>query len=186
MLDRSQYQQYQSQYVPPAVASVPSVRSQNYSSLFSYAPTEGYNFQARQPNVSAGVGDWTHSLEGFGRGTMLEGLTDSLAGLGRGIKDYIPSGFLSSTDDKGMKKDGWGNTALGVANGLFNGYMGMKNYGLAKDTFDFNKSMGLANFNNQATLVQDRRQGLYDRDVASAKLNGTAMPRELTPLQRMG
>lgn len=82
------------------------------------------------------------------------------SGLSQWGKD---SGFLGSTDAKGIKTDGWGGAAMGAANSIFNAYMGMKQYGLAKQQFAFNKDMTTRNFNAQANLTNSK---LADRQSA--------------------
>lgn len=79
--------------------------------------------------------------------------------LGQWGKD---SGFLGSTKD-GIKTEGWGGAALGAANSIFSAYMGMKQYGLAKEQFAFNKDMTTRNFNAQANLTNSH---MADRQSA--------------------
>lgn len=59
------------------------------------------------------------------------------------------SGLTGSTDAKGIKTDGWGGLALGAGSALLNSYLGMQQYGLAKDSFNFQKDMALKNYENQ-------------------------------------
>lgn len=63
------------------------------------------------------------------------------------------SGLTGSTDAKGIKTDGWGGLALSAGSALLNGYLGMQQYGLAKDSFNFQKSMALKNYENQKNLT---------------------------------
>lgn len=63
----------------------------------------------------------------------------------------------------GTEHAGWGGTALGAAQGLFNGWMGMKQYGLAKDQFNFQKDSFAKNWEAQKRTVNTQ---LQDRQVA--------------------
>ena len=57
---------------------------------------------------------------------------------------------------------GWGGLALSAAGGLASTYMGMKQYGLAKDSFDENKRQYAQNFDAQRGLTNSR---LEDRQI---------------------
>jgi len=87
-------------------------------------------------------------------------------------KDFM-GGMLGKTEN-GIKTDGWGSMALGVASGLMNGYMGMKNYGLAKETLANNKAQFERNFGAQAKITNSSLADRQDRRVADATLNGNA------------
>lgn len=118
---------------------------------------------------NAGQGDWMSSLKN----------------IGQSVKDFLPNGFLGSTDANGIKTDGWGSTALGVANGLMSGYMGMKQYGLSKDIFENNKAQFERQYSANKTLtngrLEDRQKariasnpGAYDSLDSYMKKNGVA------------
>lgn len=63
---------------------------------------------------------------------------------------------------------GWLNGGLSVLNGLGNTWLGMQQYGLAKDSFNFNKQLASQNYENQAQLSNRsleaslRRQAIMD------------------------
>lgn len=67
------------------------------------------------------------------------------------------SGFLGSDGNQG-----WGGMALGAAGGLGNLYLGLQQYGLAKDTLQFNKDQFAANYGAQRlsynTQLEDRQR----------------------------
>lgn len=89
-----------------------------------------------------------------------------------GIANWLKnSGFTGSTDAKGIKTDGWGGMALGVAQGLGSAYMGMKQYGLAKDQLAFQKSAYNKNYNAQR---QSTNTALEDRQAARVASNAGA------------
>ena len=85
------------------------------------------------------------------------------------LKGWIPGGFLDSTDEKGIKTQGWGGPALGVVSGLGNAYMGMQQLNLAKETLANNKRQFDMNYGAQRTTTNAR---LEDRQ--RARVNGSA------------
>lgn len=89
---------------------------------------------------------------------------------GGGIMDWMKSsGMLGSYNDKGvMTGQGWGGMALGAANGIFNAYMGLKQYGLAKDQFsEARKQFGL-NYDAERNTTNS---ALADRQAARIAAN---------------
>ncbi len=80
-------------------------------------------------------------------------------------------GFLGTTDKNGLRTDGWGMTALSAATGLFNGYMGMKQYGLAKDQLNFQKDAFYKNYEAQKSSINS---SLEDRQRARVASNSSA------------
>jgi hypothetical protein len=83
----------------------------------------------------------------------------STGGTGNWFRD---SGFLSSRNTDGTMSQGWGGLALGGAQALGSLYMGMKQYGLAKDTLAANKAQFERNFEAQRrttnTALEDRQR----------------------------
>lgn len=77
------------------------------------------------------------------------------------------SGFLGKKLGDGTQLQGWGGMAIGAAQGLANAYMGMKQYGLAKDTFNENKRQFELNFNSQKKLTNSRLEDRQRARVAS-------------------
>jgi hypothetical protein len=71
--------------------------------------------------------------------------------------------LFDSKDDKGITTQGMLGTGISAAGSIFNAYMGMKQYGLAKEQFAFNKDMTTRNFNAQANLTNSH---LADRQSA--------------------
>lgn len=147
------------------------------SSMFGgtgWNPSEGFNFTARQPGQSAGVPGMSDYLQGagksFGEGDFMGGFGSLADGAGSMFKD---SGFLGKTEN-GIKSDGWGSLALGAASGLMNGYMGMKQYGLAKETLANNKAQFERNFGAQAKMTNSALEDRQNRRVADATANGNA------------
>jgi hypothetical protein len=64
--------------------------------------------------------------------------------------------FLGYKNADGTAVNGWGNMALGSLQGLGNAYMGMQQYGLAKDQFKFQKQAFDKNYQMQLGAVKGR------------------------------
>ena len=79
------------------------------------------------------------------------------------------NGVLSSIDEKtGQKLDGWGGLALSAGQGLLNAYMGMKQYGLVKDQFNFQKNAWNKEFEVNKNLTNSRLEDRQNRRNAEA------------------
>lgn len=93
-------------------------------------------------------------------------------GDGAGPKSFMNSDFMRNLagykDADGSSFGGWGAPALGLAQGLASGYMGMKAYGLAKDTFNENKRQFGLNYGAQVDTTNTRM-----RDKATANYAAT-------------
>lgn len=73
------------------------------------------------------------------------------------------SGLVGSVDPKtNIRTDGWGALALGAGSALFNGFLGMKQYGIAKDTLEQNKRQFKLNYEAQRSMtnsaLEDRQR----------------------------
>lgn len=71
-------------------------------------------------------------------------------------------GFLGGTNANGTKLNGWGGAALGLLQGLGSAYMGMKQYGLAKEQLQFSKDSFNKNYESQKSMtnasMEDRQR----------------------------
>lgn len=81
------------------------------------------------------------------------------------------SGILGKTLPDGSKMQGWGGMALGAASGLMNGWLGLQQYGLAKDSLAQNKRQFQLNYDAQAKTTNAR---LEDQQRARIAANPTA------------
>lgn len=143
------------------------------------------NFSA---DPSLQPGSFMSSLTGYGGGDMstpasyaaANGMANSYAApvaSGFGMPDWLSSMLpkdwsLSQTRDAQGNMSGgqWGDIAkLGM--GLGSLYMGMKQYGLAKDQLSFQKDSFAKNFNAQAKLTNSH---LADRQAARVASNAGA------------
>lgn len=86
--------------------------------------------------------------------------TDTTPG-GGSFWDSLGSFFKSATGTK--DNPGWGGMALGTLAGLANMYMGMKQYGLAKNSLNENKRQFDLNYEAQKNLTNSQ---LADRQMA--------------------
>lgn len=80
-------------------------------------------------------------------------------------------GIIGSTDENGIKTDGYGGLALGAAQGLGSLYMGMQQYNLAKDTLANNKAQFERQFQVNKGLTN---ANLEDRQRARVASNAGA------------
>lgn len=79
--------------------------------------------------------------------------------------------LLGYKNADGTGVNGWGSPALGALSGIANIYMGMKNYGLARDQLTANQG----NFEkNYAAQKQATNASLEDRQAARVASNPTA------------
>jgi len=106
-------------------------------------------------------------------GAQPQGIMGSLGSwfnqAGQWAKD---SGMLGSLDTKtGLKTDGWGGMALSAMQGIGSGILGMKQYGIAKDTLATNKANFERNYAAQRTTTNTR---LEDRQRARTASNAGA------------
>ena len=94
-----------------------------------------------------------------------------MAGMGGGGVASGPSfmqGMLGYTDEAtGMKNNGWGSAALGLIQGLGGAYMGMKQYGLAKEQLQFSKDSFNKNYEAQKSMTNASMEDRQRARVAS-------------------
>ena len=105
------------------------------------------------------------------------GILGNLTG-GNWLKD---SGILGSTDANGIRTDGWGNLALGATSSLLNGWMGMQQYGLAKNQlkegqrqFDLNYDAQRRTINSE---LEDRQRSRVASNAGAYESVGSYMDR---------
>lgn len=93
------------------------------------------------------------------------------AGLFNGQAPGFMRGMTGGTDDRGNYQTGWGGLAFNAASGLANTYLGMQQYGLAKDTFKQNKREFAMNWGANKALTNAR---LEDRQRARVATGNSA------------
>jgi hypothetical protein len=131
----------------------------NYSAPSTMAPVDYGLDLSRFGSSAPGVSFSPTAMSQFGN------IPASAPG-GSGLFDN----FLSSTKD-GVTTQGWGTPALGVASGLMNAFMGMKQYGLAKDSLAEGKRQFGLNYEAQKTTTNAQ---LEDRQRARVASNAGA------------
>ena len=81
------------------------------------------------------------------------------------------------------EQPGWGGMAMGAASGLMSAFMGMKQYGLAKQSLAQNKQQFETNFNAQKGLTNS---SLEDRQRARVASNANAYESVGSYMQKNG
>lgn len=103
--------------------------------------------------TSTPSGNWLDSLKGFGKGAA---------------SSFMPK--INPETGK-METMGWGMPALQGISSLGNLYLGMKNYGLAKDQLRTQREQFNMNYNNQRQLLNTQME---DKARARASANHNA------------
>lgn len=120
--------------------------------------------------LSEGFADY-----GFGGGSVAGvnpvGATANGGGFMGGISDWFKNNDFLGNTKNGVTTQGWGSAALGIGQGLMGAYLGMKQYGLAKDTLKFNKEMFSKNYDAQKRTTN---AALEDRQKARIASNAGA------------
>ena len=119
----------------------------------AYAPLAGNVYQQNPL-----VGTTTSMLP---NGQMLGGANAAAAGAGG---DWL-------SKDGMFGQSGWVSPAVGIASGLLQGFMGMQNYGLAKEQLALQREAYETNTANQKKLVNSQ---LEDRQRARVASNSGA------------
>lgn len=148
----------------------------SFMGMSQYGPTTnqlmGINPQAANPLMFSNGMDPTSGVAPSNWSTaMTPGGVPSIPQIGALGPDMSgpggEGGFMSSM--LGTKEaPGWGGAAMGAASGIFNAWMGMKQYGLAKDTLETNKQQFAQNFGAQQKMTNSR---LEDRQAARVASN---------------
>ena len=173
--------------MPYPYSHLPATRAADYQSLMDYtspqAPpmfSQGQGIPSYTPQTQAPTAtgmDWGMSAPKFAwDGSALaaavpSGLTPQMSW---GDKLSSSDFWFGGKDDKGMQTTGAAGTAIGLANGLMSGYMGMKQYGLSKDILENNKSQFAQNFGMQEKLVKKQWDDRESRRAREAKANGSS------------
>ena len=82
------------------------------------------------------------------------------------------NGFLQQKNPDGSTYGGWGSAGLGIASGLANSYLGVKQFGLAKDALKEGKRQFDLNFNSQKRLTNARLEDRQNARIAATGDNG--------------
>lgn len=147
--------------------------TERYQSLQGFRlPGEGLQAMAQQPmgadailaqimpNISAG-----YQATPVGMPPVVQPSQGFLSGFGKWAKD---SGFTGRRNPDGSFDSGWGGLALGGASALMQGFMGLKQYGMAKDQMNEGRRQFDLNYGAQRDLINTQ---LEDRARARASYN---------------
>ena len=103
----------------------------------------------------------------------IDSITNLDVSSGFGLGDLFSGIFSPNNPTSKMTNSGYGTAlaTVGALNGLFNSWLGMKQYGLAKDQFKENKRQFELNYGAQKNLTNSR---LEDRQRARLASNPNA------------
>lgn len=123
------------------------------------------------PNFAAGQGASPYALPApIDYSADIKSFSNPLPGaVDVSFADRLRSwGVLDSKNANGTMTQGWGIPALGAAQGLFNGWMGLKQYGLFKEQLGEQKRQFGLNYDAQ---VKTTNSALEDRQRARVASN---------------
>lgn len=134
---------------------------------------------AYQPNTQFALPSWEGDQNGMPVSNNLmptiAGMNPQVPGVGGGgppVNDFSNLwGAMGSTNEKGVRSDGWGGLAIGGAQALSGAFMGMKQYQLAQEALSENKRQFGMNYENQRKTVNTE---LEDRQRARVASNSGA------------
>lgn len=106
------------------------------------------------------------TLGSYGPGTAGTMPDLRVTGGGGFLDKFTWDNFLDNIGPKGEKMGGWGGMALGAASAGLNAYLGMKQYGLAKDQFNFQKESWQKEYDAQKGLTNASLEDRQRRRVA--------------------
>lgn len=141
-------------------------------SNFSLGPMFGQ--QPNQYGMNWGQsGFQAPELDGFltENNNILQGV--DAAGGGAGIMDQFKQFMLGKTNADGTKEGGWGGLALNAGLGLANTWMGMKQYGLAKDSLRENKRQFDLNYGAQRNMTNSQLSDRQNARMSATRGQGT-------------
>jgi hypothetical protein len=125
-----------------------------------------------------GASDYTpisdYSLSSTLLPTQIGTAVSGASGVATATPNFM-QGMVGYTDtNTGVKTNGWGGAALGLLQGLGSAYMGMKQYGMAKDQLAFSKDSFAKNYAAQRSMTN---ASLRDRQTARvASRQGASNP----------
>lgn len=128
-----------------------------------YDPMAAFRSLTPGSNSPDSMGFGTSPLTDPGFSQVADPSVYSGSGAGNGNLFGWDSPFLSTSTQQG-----WGGTALGVGQGLFNAWMGLQQYGLAKDQLREGKRQFGLNYDAQ---VKTTNSALEDRQRARVASN---------------
>lgn len=146
----------------------------------NWIPNGGSRFATPmfQGNAFAGIGD-VSGVGNIGPSVMghdqvsagMPSFTGDLGGMPALAVNPAAGGSIWDNFLSKPGQQGWGGMALGAASGLFNGFLGMQQLGVAKDTLAQNKRQFDLNFGAQQKMTNSRLADRQATRVASGYSN---------------
>ena len=131
-----------------------------------------FNNQANFSGDYSGMLDWGSVGKSMFNPTSLT--AGNLGSVGGFDLSNLNIGAPGSPAGPGMLgPNGWGNMALGGASLLGNLFMGMKQYGLAKDTLNFNKEQFWKQYDAQKNLTNSQLEDRQRARLAADTVRGS-------------
>ena len=118
-------------------------------------------------NLGAGWGSQPVNSDALGYLSSVQSNPLTQATSSGWMSNDFMKGMLGGKDASGMQMQGWGMPALSAVQGIGNAWMGMKQYGLAKDQFNFTKEQFAKNFGAQQKLTNSRLEDRQRARIAS-------------------
>ena len=134
---------------------------------------EGFSYNPTTQSVGVGNPSWDSGVfDGIGMGG---GITAPAVGVSYApsiaesslLDDSFLKGMLGGKDSSGNITNGWAGTALGIAQGLGNFYLGSQQLKLAKEAFGLKKEYAEKNWQAQKNLTNSSLEERQRARIAS-------------------
>lgn len=156
---------------------MPATTSPYEASLSKWGKQTSLPTQFNPGNTNYGSPGLAAAVSGYGGLTPYSQATESFQMPQRSFSDFLVpqtigernfmGGMLGGKNADGTSYNGWGGMALGAAQGLAGAYMGMKNYGLAKQSLAQGKEQFERNYAAQKTTTNSALEDRQRARVAS-------------------
>ena len=128
----------------------------------------GVDFTSASPAMNAGGGYDMSQFTDYGQTSPVAPNINFGGASPQGMWAGGWNGFTQQTNGDGSTYGGWGTAALGAASGLVNSYMGIKQFGLAKDSLKEGKRQFDLNYGAQKSMVNSRLEDRQRSRVADS------------------
>ena len=144
----------------------------NYGSGVGPIAADVSPYSLTPQNLNITMGDATRNFAPAANLNLGSNKSFVNGGAGGGARSWYDN-MVGYKDESGAASNGWGGLALGAAQGLFSGYLGMQQLGLAKDQLATQKEQWGLNFGAQQKTTNER---LATRQARRNKENSSSMP----------
>ncbi|MCM2973725.1 hypothetical protein [Larsenimonas suaedae] len=135
--------------------------------MLNYGNTDEWSMFSQPLAAMQGVQQQAATAPGLFGGTGGMSLAPQGGGGGGGASPFSSLGLFGGTDADGNQVNGWAGSAIGLGQGLLGAYMGMKQYGLAKDALKQSKAQFEKNYAAQRQMTNSRLEDRQRARVAS-------------------